>query len=108
VDCEFDNVMARYITDDGVIVGVNVLVGVNVGVTVGVAVLVGTKVQSNTVFILPDESKLIAYLLAPSITALYPPGSDVYVLVVKEESLYIIVPFVIGVDTPTYFVNPDV
>ena len=69
------------------IVGVSVFVGVSVGVTVGVAVLVGTKAQSKTVLTLPDASKSTAYLVAPSIIALYPPGLDVYVLVVNIVSL---------------------
>jgi hypothetical protein len=115
-------VMVGVVDDVLVIVGVIVVVGVIdlVGVIVGVIDLVGVIVgvidivgvgvtsQSVTVATTPLPSNVTAYLNDPSIINEYPPGFDVYVGVVKPESLYIINPFVIVNVLSMYFVRPVV
>ena len=51
---------------------------------------------------------MTAYFNDPSIINEYPPGFDVYVGVVKPESLYMINPFVIANVSSMYFVRPVV
>lgn len=100
----------------GVVVGVFVIVGVEVRVWVGVEVRVWVGVgvwlaslsQVVTVETTPLSSNVTAYFNDPSIINEYPPGFDVYVGVVKPESLYIINPFVIANVSSMYFVRPVV
>lgn len=79
-----------------------------VGVIVGVidVVGVGVMLQVVTVATTPLSSNVTAYLNTPSMINEYPPGFDVYVGVVKPESLYIINPFVIANVSSMYFVRP--
>ena len=90
--------------DGGVADGVLVFDGVFVGVFVGV--ILGSVEQSTTLFTFPDESKVITYLVTPSINNVNPPGFDAYVFIVNSELLYIIKPVVIVLFLLIYFVNP--
>jgi hypothetical protein len=90
------------------VVGVGVVVGVFVIVGVGVGVWLASLSQVVTVETTPLPSNVTAYLNEPSMINEYPPGFDVYVGVVKPESLYIINPFVIANVSSMYFVRPVV
>ena len=92
----------------GVVVGVFVIVGVGVRVWVGVGVWLASLSQVVIVETTPLSSNVTAYFNDPSIINEYPPGFDVYVGVVKPESLYIINPFVIANASSMYFVRPVV
>ena len=113
-----DDVLVMVGVVDGVLVKVGVvdiigvidIVGVIVGVIdmVGVGVWLASTTQVVTVATTPLPSNVTAYLNDPSIINEYPPGFDVYVGVVKPESLYIINPFVIANVLSMYFVRPVV